>query len=63
MEQIEQGKGRVRGCSLSVRCLGNISENVVFGLRSGNVIDECAWQREELVNYKTEISLKLEEDQ
>ena len=63
MEQIEQGKGRVRGCPLSVRCLGNISETVVFGLRFGNVTAECAWQREELINYKTGISLKLEEDQ
>ena len=32
-------------------------------LRSGNVIDEHAWQREELVNYKTGISLELEDDQ
>lgn len=35
----------------------------MFGLRSGNVTDECAWQGEELVNYETGISLKLEEDQ
>lgn len=59
VEQIEQGDGM----SSLLDVWGTPPENVVFGLRSGNVTDECAWQGEELVNYETGISLKLEEDQ
>ena len=64
VKKIEQGKGRV-GCCLSllgcwgrpprVWCLG---QDLIMRSLCGNVIDERARQREELVNYKAGTSLE-----